>query len=91
LLGLLNIASWVTTIRDMGSDIEELRHLQDKWDSGAAVGPRVWKAGFIDGRGPFQAPAGLYAETPRRRVPPSIVMPTSDLSRSSSIAHSNRS
>src|SRR5271167_3513026 len=62
--GLLNIASGVTSVRDMGNDIEELKHLQDQWDSGAAIGPRVWKAGFIDGRGPFQAPTGLYADTP---------------------------
>ena len=90
LLSLLNIASGVTAVRDMGIDIEELRHLQEKWDSGAAVGPRVWKAGIIDGRSPYQAPVGLYADTPEEAGPPSIVMPTSDLSRSSSIAHSNR-
>jgi hypothetical protein len=61
--GLLNIASGVTGVRDMGNDIEELKHIQDQWDSGAAIGPRVWKAGFIDGRGPFQAPIGLNADT----------------------------
>jgi hypothetical protein len=61
--GLLNIASGVTSVRDMGNDIEELKHLQTQWDSGAAIGPRVWKAGFIDGHGPFQAPTGLYADT----------------------------
>jgi hypothetical protein len=61
--GLLNIASGVTSVRDMGNDIDELKHLEDQWDSGTAVGPRVWKAGFIDGRGPFQAPTGLYADT----------------------------
>jgi hypothetical protein len=61
--GILNIASGVTTVRDMGNDIDELQHLQDRWESGAAIGPRVWKAGFIDGHGPFQAPTGLYADT----------------------------
>jgi imidazolonepropionase-like amidohydrolase len=61
--GILNIASGVTTVRDMGNDMEELQHLQDQWESGAAIGPRVWKAGFIDGHGPFQAPTGLYADT----------------------------
>ena len=60
--GLLHIASGVTSTRDMGNDIDQLKHLQEQWDSGAAVGPRVWKAGFIDGRGPFQAPTGLYAD-----------------------------
>jgi hypothetical protein len=61
--GILNIASGVTTARDMGNDIDELKHLQDQWDSGTAIGPHVWKAGFIDGHGPFQAPTGLYADT----------------------------
>ena len=61
--GILNIASGVTTVRDMGNDIDELRHLQDQWERGTAIGPRVWKAGFIDGRGAFQAPTGLYADT----------------------------
>ena len=61
--GLLHIASGVTGVRDMGNDIDELKHLQDQWDAGTAIGPRVWKAGFIDGHGPFQAPTGLYADT----------------------------
>jgi hypothetical protein len=61
--GLLNIASGVTSVRDMGNDIDELRHLQEQWDTGAAIGPRVSKAGLIDGRGRFQAPAGIFADT----------------------------
>ena len=61
--GILNIASGVTTIRDMGNDIAELQHLQDQWQNGTAIGPRLWKAGFIDGHSPFQAPTGLYADT----------------------------
>ena len=65
--GILNIASGVTTVRDMGNDIDELKHLQDQWDSGATIGPHVWKSGFIDGRGEFQAPTGLYADTLQRR------------------------
>jgi len=61
--GILNIASGVTTVRDMGNDISQLQHLQDQWQNGTAIGPRVWKSGFIDGHGPFQAPTGLYADT----------------------------
>ncbi len=61
--GILNIASGVTSVRDMGNDIDQLQHLQDQWQNGTAIGPRVWKAGFIDGHGPFQAPTGLYADT----------------------------
>jgi imidazolonepropionase-like amidohydrolase len=61
--GILNIASGVTNVRDMGNDIDELQHLQDQWQSSTTIGPRVWKSGCIDGHGPFQAPTGLYADT----------------------------
>ena len=61
--GLLNIASGVTSVRDLGSDIEDLRRLQMQWNSGTAIGPRVSKAGFVDGPGPFQAPTGIYVST----------------------------
>lgn len=61
--GLLNIASGVTSVRDMGNSIEDLQRLQMQWQSGAAVGPRVWKCGLIDGPGQFQAPTGLYVST----------------------------
>lgn len=61
--GILNVASGVTTVRDMGNDMADLQHLQDQWQNGSAIGPRVWKSGFIDGHGPFQAPTGLYADT----------------------------
>ncbi len=61
--GLLNIASGVTSVRDMGNTIEDLQHLQTQWQTGAAIGPRVWKSGFIDGPGPYQAPTGLYVST----------------------------
>lgn len=60
--GILNIASGVTGIRDMGNDIDELQHLQDQWQNGTAIGPRIWKAGMIDGHSPFQVPTGLYAD-----------------------------
>jgi len=66
--GILNIASGVTTVRDMGNDIDQLKHLQDQWQSGTAIGPRIWKAGFIDGHGPYQAPTGLYADTEAEAV-----------------------
>ena len=62
--GLLNIASGVTTVRDMGNDIDDLKHLQEQWDSGTAIGPHLFKAGLIDGRDPMQAPTGIFVDTP---------------------------
>jgi imidazolonepropionase-like amidohydrolase len=61
--GIMNIASGVTTVRDMGNDIDQLKSLQDQWQNGTAIGPRLWKSGFIDGHSEFQAPTGLYADT----------------------------
>jgi Amidohydrolase family len=61
--GILHMASGVTSVRDMGNDIDEIRRLQDQWDSGTAIGPHLWKSGIIDGRGQFQVPTGLYADT----------------------------
>src|SRR5262249_22753693 len=48
----------------MGNDIDELTRLQNQWQTGAAIGPRVWKSGFIDGPGPYQAPTGIFVSTP---------------------------
>jgi imidazolonepropionase-like amidohydrolase len=61
--GLLNIASGVTTVRDMGNSIDDLSKLQQQWQSGRTIGPRVWKAGLIDGRDPMQAPIGIFVST----------------------------
>ena len=61
--GILHMASGVTSVRDMGNDIAEIRRLQDQWDGGTAIGPHLWKSGIIDGRGQFQVPTGLYADT----------------------------
>lgn len=62
--GLLNIASGVTSARDMANDIDELGRLAGQWQSGAAIGPRVWKAGIIDGPGPYQGPTAVLVSTP---------------------------
>jgi amidohydrolase family protein len=61
--GLLHIASGVTSVRDMGNSIDDLARIQSQWDSGSAIGPRISKAGLIDGPGQYQAPTGLYAST----------------------------
>ncbi len=61
--GILNIASGVTSIRDMGNDINDLAKMQQQWEEGSAIGPRVSKAGLIDGRDPMQAPTGVFVTT----------------------------
>ena len=61
--GILNIASGVTSVRDMGNGIDELARMDERWGQGLEIGPRLWKAGLIDGPGPFQAPTGIFAST----------------------------
>jgi imidazolonepropionase-like amidohydrolase len=61
--GILHIASGVTSVRDMGNSIPVLARLDEEWQSGAAIGPRMKKAGLIDGPGPYQAPTGIFAAT----------------------------
>jgi imidazolonepropionase-like amidohydrolase len=61
--GILHIASGVTSVRDMGNSIEVVARLDEQWRSGTGIGPRIAKAGLIDGPGPYQAPTGLFAAT----------------------------
>jgi imidazolonepropionase-like amidohydrolase len=37
--------------------------MRDAWASGAEIGPRVLVAGLIDGRGPYQGPSKVFADT----------------------------
>lgn len=59
--GLLDIASGVTTVRDVGNRTEILDDLKKSYDEGRAVGPRVLRAGFIEGRGKDAASAEITA------------------------------
>ena len=67
----LDIATGVTTVRDLGNSIDELTRLRQQIDAGTQIGPRVVPAGFIDGPGPFEGPIKVLAATPeeaRQRV-----------------------
>jgi len=61
--GSLNISAGVTSVRDLANDADQLLAMQKSWDDGSAIGPRVVKAGFIDGRGPFQGPGKALVTT----------------------------
>jgi imidazolonepropionase-like amidohydrolase len=62
--GALQLASGITTVRDMGNDIEVLAARIGRFDAGTELGPHVLRAGLIDGPGPFAAPTGVLAGTP---------------------------
>lgn len=61
--GLLHLESGVTSVRDLANDADELARTRQRFDSGAQVGPRILAAGFIDGRGPYQGPTKVFADT----------------------------
>jgi imidazolonepropionase-like amidohydrolase len=62
--GILHMAAGVTTVRDLANDIDHLADLVTRFESGELIGPHVLKAGFIDGRGPYQGPTKVFADTP---------------------------
>ncbi len=64
----LDVAAGVTSVRDMGNKIEELDKLEKNIQQGAQIGPRIVRAGFIDGRGPFQGPIATFADTPEEAI-----------------------
>jgi imidazolonepropionase-like amidohydrolase len=61
--GLLDIASGVTTARDMGNDLDTLLDLRRRWDAGEAIGPRLLMACVIEGPGPYAAPTKVLVST----------------------------
>ncbi|MCE9578798.1 MAG: amidohydrolase family protein [Deltaproteobacteria bacterium] len=62
--GLVDLAAGITTVRDLGSDFDESAARVKRFDAGAEIGPRVLRAGLIDGPGKFAAPTGAIASTP---------------------------
>lgn len=61
--GLLELASGVTTVRDMANQVETLQGLIDSIEAGKDIGPRIIRAGIIDGKGPFAGPTKVLVDT----------------------------
>jgi len=61
--GLLDIASGVTTARDVGNDPDKLDDFKKRYDDGTAIGPYVHRFGFIEGRNEKAASSKVTAET----------------------------
>jgi imidazolonepropionase-like amidohydrolase len=56
--GALQLAGGVTTARDLGNDHDSILMQEARYDSGAWLGPRLWRAGFMDGQSPYTASGG---------------------------------
>ena len=70
-LAVFDIASGITTARDLANSIEDLGKLKKHIEQGEQIGPRIVLAGFIDGPGPYEGPVKVLAATPeeaRQRV-----------------------
>lgn len=61
--GVLDLAMGVTSVRDLGNDATTLDARVARYDAGSELGPRVLRAGLIDGPGELAAPSGALAAT----------------------------
>jgi len=61
--GILDMAGGVTSVRDLANDIDQLAAMQHRFEDGTEIGPRLLKAGFIDGRGPYAGPTKVFADS----------------------------
>ncbi len=61
--GLLNLAAGVTTVRDLGNDIDSLLARRQRIIDGKEIGTRIVLAGIMDGRGPYQGPTKVLVST----------------------------
>lgn len=65
---LLNLAAGVTTMRDMGNDNAVLGKLIERIDGGVIAGPRIVRAGFIEGKSQFSANNGILVNSEAEAV-----------------------
>ena len=61
--GVLQLASGITTVRDMANQVEVLADLIKAIEAGKDLGPRFIRAGIIDGKGPFAGPTKVLVDT----------------------------
>ena len=62
--GALDLAKGITSARDMANDLEDFPARVTRFDAGTELGPRVFKAGIIDGTGPLAGPTRMRVDTP---------------------------
>lgn len=66
--GLYYLAAGVTSTRDMGNQNEFLEGLMADMDAGKVIGPRITKAGFVEGRSPYSARYGIIVDSEEEAV-----------------------
>jgi imidazolonepropionase-like amidohydrolase len=66
--GALDLANGVTSARDMANDTDTFLERVARFDNGAELGPRVLKAGIIDGTGEFAGPTKMRVDTAEQAI-----------------------
>src|SRR5438094_3238291 len=66
--GPLDLATGVTSARDMANDTDTFLKRVARFDSGTELGPRVLKAGIIDGTGEFAGPTKMRVDTAEQAI-----------------------
>jgi imidazolonepropionase-like amidohydrolase len=61
--GGLNLATGVTTVRDLGNDNATLQQIIDETGMGAVFGPQIVPTGFLEGESPYSARNGFVIST----------------------------
>jgi hypothetical protein len=56
--GSIYLAAGITTVRDLGTELDFIRHVRDAVNSGNGLGPRMLLAGIVDGD-PARRAAGI--------------------------------
>jgi len=66
--GALDLANGVTSARDMANDTDTFLQRVARFDNGRELGPRVLKAGIIDGTGEFAGPTKMRVDTAEQAI-----------------------
>jgi imidazolonepropionase-like amidohydrolase len=66
--GALDLANGVTSSRDMANDTDSFLERVARFDDGRELGPRVLKAGIIDGTGEMAGPTKMRVDTAEQAI-----------------------
>ena len=66
--GALDLANGITSARDLANDLESFPKRIARFDEGTELGPRVLKAGIIDGTGELAGPTTMRVDTAEQAI-----------------------
>lgn len=61
--GISYLAGGVTSVRDLGNDLDRLHSMVERINSNVEIGPRISSAVMIDGRGAYTGPTRVLVDT----------------------------